>query len=279
MPCRAPAAAPAAERLARVVEYTFTILEVTGPTRRITGATLALALLLVWAGGLRVWLAAPGLDRGRFWDERYGVENVCSLLLDGQLRPANGFHPGLSYLPHAALLAASAGLHRLSGSAVFAVFSGSDDLSPTGYFLCRLLQVLAAILSLYLAYRIGRRLESPAAGLIAALLLAAVPWHLRQSVIFKPDSLLVAATLAAFAASLAAADRPTRRGLVVAGAVAPDRDPARGRRACRRRLAQPATMGRSAAGGDRGRRRLPALHPLPGVAAGDLRFEPGHHHP
>jgi hypothetical protein len=179
-----------------------------------------LALLLVWAGGLRVWLAVPGLDRQRFWDERYGVENVCSLLLDGQLRPANGFHPGLSYLPHAALLAASAGLHRLSGSAVFAVFAGGDDLSPTGYFLCRLLQALAATLSLYLTYQIGRRLESPAAGLIAALLLAAVPWHLRQSVIFKPDILLVAATLAAFAASLAAAEQPSRRGFVMAGAAA-----------------------------------------------------------
>src|ERR1700686_4105026 len=53
-----------------------------------TGARLALALLLAWACGLRLWLAVPELDEGRFWDERYGVENLCSLLVDGQLRPA-----------------------------------------------------------------------------------------------------------------------------------------------------------------------------------------------
>jgi len=193
-------------------------LEETAHTRRITGATLALALLLIWGCGLRVWLALPGLDKDRFWDERYGVENLCALLVDGQLRPANGFHPGLSYLPHAALLAASEGLHRLTGAAVFAAFAGGDDLSPTGYFLCRLLQALAATLSLYLTYRIGRRLDSPATGVIGALLLAAVPWHLRQSAIFKPDILLVTASLGAFAASLAAAELPTRRRITVAGA-------------------------------------------------------------
>jgi len=194
------------------------ILQGTARSRHVTGATLALALLLIWACGLRLALALPQLDKDRFWDERYGVENLSSLLADGQLRPANGFHPGLSYLPHAALLAASEGLHRLTGRAVFAVFAGDDDLSPTGYFLCRLLQALAATLSLYLTYRIGRRLDSPAAGVTAALLLAAVPWHLRQSVVFKPDILLVTASLVAFAASLAAAEHPTRRRIAEAGA-------------------------------------------------------------
>jgi hypothetical protein len=194
------------------------ILEETERTSRMTAARLALALLLAWACGLRLWLAVPELDKDRFWDERYGVENLCSLLVDGELRPANGFHPGLSYLPQAAVLAASAGLHRLTGAAVFAVFAGDDDLSPTGYFLCRLLQALAATLSLYLTYWIGRRLHSPAVGFTGALLLATVPWHIRQSVIFKPDIVLVTTTLLAFAASLSAAERPTRRGFAVAGA-------------------------------------------------------------
>jgi hypothetical protein len=192
-------------------------LEGTGRSRRITGATLALTAVLAWGCGLRVWLALPGLDKDRFWDEQFGVENLCSLLVDGQLRPANGLHPGLSYLPHAALLWASEGLHRLTGRPLFAAFAG-DDLSPTGYLLCRLLQALAATLSLYLTYLIGRRLESPAVGVTGALLLAVVPWHLRQSAIFKPDILLVAASLAAFAASLEAAERPTWRRFAGAGA-------------------------------------------------------------
>jgi hypothetical protein len=178
----------------------------------------ALGLLLLWSLGLRVWVAVPDLTENRFWDERYGVENLSTLLQDGELRPANGFHPGLSYLPAAALLAGSLGLERLTGREVFAVFDGAGGLKPTGYLLCRLLQALAGTLSIYLTFRIGRRFASPAVGLSAALLLAVVPWHVRQSVIFKPDILLVAACLFAFAASLWAADRPDGRRFLAAGA-------------------------------------------------------------
>jgi hypothetical protein len=180
--------------------------------------TAALVLLLLWSLALRVWLATPNLTGDRFWDENYGVDNLCGLLLRHEPRPVNGFHPGLSYLPQAALLAASEGLHRWTGSAAFAVFQGEDDLAPAGYLLCRLLQALAGTLSLYLTFRIGRRLASPGVGLAAALLLALAPWHLRQSVIFKPDIWLVACSLLALLASLELADRPAARTALAAGA-------------------------------------------------------------
>jgi hypothetical protein len=180
--------------------------------------TAALVLLLLWSLALRVWLATPNLTGDRFWDENYGVDNLCGLLLRHEPRPVNGFHPGLSYLPQAALLAASEGLHRWTGSAAFAVFQGEDDLTPAGYLLCRLLQTLAGTLSLYLTFRIGRRLASPGVGLAAALLLALAPWHLRQSVIFKPDIWLVACSLLALLASLELADRPAARTALAAGA-------------------------------------------------------------
>jgi hypothetical protein len=188
----------------------------TGADRRIV--TIALALLLAWSLALRVWLATPRLDGSRFWDESYGVYNVYGLLARGQLRPLNGYHPGLSYLPQAALLGASEGLHRLTGRPAFAVIAGEKELTPTGYLLCRLVQALAGTLSLYLTFSIGRRLASPGVGLAAALFLALVPWHLRQSVIFKPDIELVACSLLALRASLAAADRPDGRTSLAAGA-------------------------------------------------------------
>jgi hypothetical protein len=188
--------------------------------KRPGGVEIALAAVLLWAFALRLWLATPDLSQNRFWDERYGIENISGLLQDGELLPHNGYHPGLSYLPHAAVLAAAEGLHHLTGRAVFSVWSGDEMMTPTGYFLCRLLQVLAGTLSIYLTFRLGARLASPAVGVAGALLLAVVPWHLRQSVIFKPDILLVAASLLAVLAGLAAAERPTWRRFLWAGAAA-----------------------------------------------------------
>lgn len=179
--------------------------------------SLLLTLLLVWSCALRLWLATPNPTAGRFWDERYGIENIHALIVKGTLRPANGFHPGFSYLPHAALSAASEGLHRLTGRGIFAIFDTSGAMTPTGYLLCRFLQALAGTLSIYLTYRIGRKLFSPGVGLLGAFLLAVVPWHLRQSVIFKPDIVLVAAVLFAFDRSLAAAARPAARRFLQAG--------------------------------------------------------------
>jgi len=178
---------------------------------------LPLLLLLAWSLALRVWLVTPDLTAGRFWDERYGVMNLRALLQDGELHPVKGFYPGLSYLPQAVPLAGAELLFRLTGWKAFAIFDGAGEMTPTGYFLCRFLQALAGTLSLYLTFRIGRRLFSPGVGLLAALLLAGVPWHLRQSVIFKPDIVLTAACLLAFELSLAAAERPEWRRFVKAG--------------------------------------------------------------
>lgn len=179
--------------------------------------SVPLLLVLVWGLALRVWLAAPDLTERRFWDERYQVDNLRALLKDGQLHPVRGFYPGLSYLPHAVPLAGMEALYRLTGRRAFAVFDEAGAMTPAGYFVCRFLQALAGALSLYLTFRIGRRLFSPGVGLLGALLLAAVPWHLRQSVVFKPDILVTAACLLAFELSLAAAERPARRSYLQAG--------------------------------------------------------------
>jgi hypothetical protein len=90
-------------------------------------------------------------------------------------------------------------------------------MTPTGYLLCRFLQAVFGALSIYLTYRIGSQVFSPRIGLLAAFLLAVVPWHLRQSVLFKPDIQLVAASLFAFDRSLAAAARPTWKRYLAAG--------------------------------------------------------------
>ncbi len=186
-----------------------------GPERRVVWA---LAALLVWSFALRAWSAGFDLTFERFWDERYGFENVEALLATGSLRPANGFHPSLSYLPQAALLAASEGLFDATGVEAFRVRGEGGRFTPTAYLLARLLQALFGTLSLLLTFLIGRRLFSSRVGLAAALLLSVVPWHIRQSVIFKPDILLVLTTLLAFWWSLEAAARPAAGSYLKAGA-------------------------------------------------------------
>jgi hypothetical protein len=183
---------------------------------RSRGLSIALFALLAWSLALRVWLGTPNPTGTRFYDERYGVTNAHALLVEGTIRPANGCHPGMSYLPQTALLAASEALHRLTGAPVFAAFE-EHRMTPTGYLICRFLQAVFGTLSIYLTYRIGRQIFSSRVGLLAAFLLAVVPWHLRQSAIYKPDIQLVAASLFAFDRSLAAAARPTWRRYLVAG--------------------------------------------------------------
>ena len=181
------------------------------------GQRWALAALLVWAFALRAWYGAHGLDDDRFWDERYALENVASILETGSLEPANGWYPGLAHLPYAALLAELDAVHRATGDERLAVFV-RRGFGPAAYLACRLVQALLGVATLALTYRIGRRLFSPGVGLLAAFLLAVMPMHLRLSAYYKPDILLLACALLALDLALTAAERPRLRRFVAAGA-------------------------------------------------------------
>ncbi len=181
-------------------------------------AQVLLGILLLWAFGLRAWNTTPDLTSTRFWDERYGLQNIELLLRDGEWRPAHGLHPGLSYLPHALVLKGSDLLHQATDIESFAVLRPKSGFTPTAYLLCRLLQALFGTLSLWLVYAIGTRLASNRLGLLAAFLLAVVPWHIRQSVIYKADMVLVLALVLAFYLSLRAIERPTFAAYAATGA-------------------------------------------------------------
>ncbi len=181
-------------------------------------AKVVLGLLLAWSLGLRVWMALPGLDWRRFWDEQYPLENVESILKQGHLRPANGLHPALTHLPHTALLMVSDTAYKLTGAEVFAVFDSRGRFSSTTYFICRMLQTLFGAGSVLLVFLIGRRLGDYRLGLLAALLVSVVPWHIRQSVTFKSDIILVFSLVLTFYLSLRAIDRPTLGRYAAAGA-------------------------------------------------------------
>jgi 4-amino-4-deoxy-L-arabinose transferase-like glycosyltransferase len=176
----------------------------------------ALGVLLLWAGALRVWMASSGLESGHYWDERYSIKNVRAILEGGTLEPANYYYPSLSYLPQAAVLAGVEGVARLLGNESFSFFAGGG-FHPWGYLIARLIQVVYALGTLALTFLLGRRLISAPAGLIAALLLAVAPQHVRLSTMWKPDVTLLLAILLTLWWSLDALDRPTLRRYLLAG--------------------------------------------------------------
>lgn len=177
-----------------------------------------LAALLLASFAIRVWDASPGLDSSRYFDERFALRNAVAIVKHGDFRPRNAFYLSLSYLPQAAVLAASQGLHRVTGIEKLAVFGkGPSGVTPTGYLLCRGLNAAFGTLCLLLVFLIGRRLYSPGVGLLAAAILGAFPKHILASAIFKPDILVVLLTLVAFWWALEAALRPRLSRFVLAG--------------------------------------------------------------
>ncbi|HEX4954511.1 MAG TPA: glycosyltransferase family 39 protein [Thermoanaerobaculia bacterium] len=181
-------------------------------------AHLGLASLLVASFALRLASSGAGLDSTRNFDERFTLHNVRAFL-EGRFVPANGFYPGLSFLPQTLVLAASREVHRATGWQRAAVFLEDDQtFSPTAYLLARLLSVIYGTLSIWLVYRLGRRLFDPAVGLLAGLLLSAMPAHLAASVAIKPDILVVLLVLVAFDLTVTAVEAPTLGRYARAGA-------------------------------------------------------------
>ncbi len=183
------------------------------------GITLALAVILVASFALRLWFASVKLDASRFYDERFSFRNVSALLVQGHLKPNNAYYPTLSYLPHSAVLAASEGLHKLTGWQRLTIYDERKPFgfSSTAYFLGRVVSVTLGTLSLWLVFVLGRRMFSAPVGLLAAMLLAGVWGHFQASAMFKPDILVLVLVLVTLWWSLDAAERPSLKAFFLAG--------------------------------------------------------------
>lgn len=88
------------------------------------------------------------------------------------------------------------------------LFMGHSD------FALRLFPAAAGTLSVYLLYRLGRRLFDPGTSLIAAALLAAYPLHLQMSRLLRPHPFIVCLTILAMAWLLDFIRDPSRRNLI-----------------------------------------------------------------
>jgi hypothetical protein len=178
---------------------------------------LLVAAVILASLGLNVWFASEGLDSYRYWDERYTLNNVRGVLTTGSLEPSNVWYPSLSYLPQVALLAASRTLHRWTGLQALAILDSAGGFTPTAYLLCRLLQTLFGAACLLLVFRLGRRLFSPAAGVLGAFFLAVTPWFVQAATMSKPDILVMTAVLLALEWTCRAVSRPSAARFALAG--------------------------------------------------------------
>jgi hypothetical protein len=177
----------------------------------------AVGVLLAASFLLRLWVAIPNPSASRYNDEVTGVETVERILATGSLRPAHGYYLSLSYLPQLAALWPLELAHRWGWGP--GVRDAGGRLNEVGYLGARLVQVLCGVVSIWALYRLGRRAFGAATGLLAAFLLAVVPWHVRQSAIFKPDVELVLAVVLAVWAALVAVERRTVGAYALAGAL------------------------------------------------------------
>ncbi len=180
----------------------------------------ALLALLVWYLVIGLWYASYGLAPGRprFYDERYSLENVQSLIFSDSWRPASFWYPSLAYLPQTAVLAGIETVHQWTGWPALAIHDG-ENFTPLAYLIARSMCVLYGAGALLLVFLLGYRMFSPEAGLLAALIFSMVPRYLHHVGFFKPDVLLVMMCALALLVIMRAAERPSLGTYTLSGTV------------------------------------------------------------
>lgn len=172
-----------------------------------------LLLVLAIHGGLRAWYAT---QVPQLFDERYSIENMRLILVEGNWRPASAYYPRLSYLPQAAVVETVSALERLGGHPT-PVFSGGQ-ISRRAFLICRFVVVAYAVASLLLVFLLARRWLRPATAFFAVVFVASLPIHFRLSIEFKPDLLVLALSLLTLLLCAIALDRGGWRWFLAAGA-------------------------------------------------------------
>ncbi len=156
---------------------------------------LALALHVVTGGWL---IAAKGIG-DYFYDERFTLENVRRIYLDGSPIPSSYFwYAPLSYAPQAATLLAIDRVGRTLGSDRFQVFEPTGRPTRLGIRIARAFGILFGCLSLVVLHAFCRRLWNERSADFAAIVLASSPWFTRGNAEFKPDALLLLLTVSLF---------------------------------------------------------------------------------
>ncbi len=183
-------------------------------------------VLLICAGALALRVA--GLRYGLpavYNPDEVAIMSRALAFAKGDLNPHNFLYPSFYFyvlFVWEGLTAAIAILTRQLHS--FDAFQREFFLDPTRVYVAgRLLTALCGTATVAATFALGRRVAGPAAGVMAAVVVAIAPLHVRDSHYVKHDVpvtlLIVLAYLAYARLKDASGDGPGYRGLILAGAV------------------------------------------------------------
>ncbi len=172
-----------------------------------------LALIVVVAAGLRLWSIDHGLPYIYNIDEEQHFVSVgVQMVSHHTLNPHYFINPpGLSYL--LGLFYTVGWFNKHPGQAF------SNDTEPF-FLLGRIVVALVCTLCVYLVYRVGRRYDSVATGLVAAAIMAVAFVHVWYSKQALDDAVAPAPALVAAGLALRGFDGGRRRDFILAGAFA-----------------------------------------------------------
>ncbi len=184
---------------------------------------LLLVLVLALALGVRLYGLGFSLPMTVHPDEPNVVDRAVATLKTGDWNPRWFIYPsGYHYLQVGVMAA-----HLLWGIAA-GEYSSPADLpdsshvvtsAPQAYLWARGMTALFGLLTVFLVYRLGRRLGGPAAGLAGALLLALSPLHAEHSHYVTTDVPTAALTLLAVYLALDVLEKGGRGRAFLAGLV------------------------------------------------------------
>jgi len=180
-------------------------------TRERTVATL----IVLMAAALRFAYLSSGVPAAVASDEPFVMERAFAMMTSGDFNPHVYDYPSLYMYMQTAVAA----LRFLVGALRGEWYQLSEVTATDFYVWGRALTALLGTTTVLLTWRIGRRLN-PAAGLLAAVLLAVQPQHVRDSHLALTDvpmTFFVALTLLM---SVRACERPSLKAFALAGAAA-----------------------------------------------------------
>jgi 4-amino-4-deoxy-L-arabinose transferase-like glycosyltransferase len=149
-----------------------------------------LAAILMVAFGLRLYNLDFGLPSLYDPDEPLFVVKAAELLTDGTLNPRWFGHPGTTTIYLTSLVCIVVFLGGMIGGSWSSIhdFTQAAFADPGLIFLpARFAMVLIAVTSVWLTYRVGRRLHGASCGLVAAALLALNALHISWSQVIRTD--------------------------------------------------------------------------------------------
>jgi 4-amino-4-deoxy-L-arabinose transferase-like glycosyltransferase len=184
-------------------------------TRDTGHARLGLGLALVTAALLRFWALSQGIGFNPGTDEPEVMERAVRMIKTGDFNPHFFDYPGLYMYVEAAVSVLRFMTGAMQGKWASLAHAPTEDF----YLWARAMTALLGTATVWVVYRAALR-WGPQTALVAAVLIAVMPLHVRESHYVLTDVPMTFVVMVTFLLSLRAHERATLGAFAVAGATA-----------------------------------------------------------